>query len=171
MQLLLQGSFKQEEVKQPHRRDTQRPNIMNYLVTPEVPDHLPLATLSCLPEKSNHCGKNFSRMSSLSKHMLVVHGASRPSKILQDRYLAKLMALRWISFVICYIAFKTRISFKKHMQGVLICWHLDQKMPRAVCEGICAVSGGDQCGRTKHMSERGFTPVKSLTRLSWLCKC
>ena len=48
--------------------------------------------------------------------MLVVHGASRPSKILQVRYLAKLMARRRISFVICYIAFKTRISFKKHMK-------------------------------------------------------
>ena len=36
------------------------------------------------------CGKNFSRKSSLSKQMLVVHGASRPSKILQDGYLAKL---------------------------------------------------------------------------------
>ena len=34
-----------EEVKQPHCRDTQRPNIMNYLVTPEALDHLPLTTL------------------------------------------------------------------------------------------------------------------------------
>ena len=41
LQLLLQGSFQQEEVEQPHCRDTQIPNIMNYL----VPDHLPLATL------------------------------------------------------------------------------------------------------------------------------
>ena len=31
LQLLLQGSFQQEEVKQPHCRDTQRPNIINYL--------------------------------------------------------------------------------------------------------------------------------------------
>ena len=29
LQLLLQGSFHQKEVKQPHRRDTQRPNIRN----------------------------------------------------------------------------------------------------------------------------------------------
>ena len=116
LQLLLQGSFQQEEVKQPHWRDTQRPNIMNYLLTPDAPDHLPLATLPCLPEQCNHCGKNFSRKSRLSLHMLVVHGASRPSKILQDRYLAKLMARRWISFVICYIAFKSRISFEEHMK-------------------------------------------------------
>ena len=53
--------------------------------------------------------------SSLSKHMFVVHGASRPSKILQDRYLAELMARKRISVVICYIPFKTRISFKKHI--------------------------------------------------------
>ena len=32
LQLLSQGSFHQEEVKQPHCRDTQRLNIMNYLV-------------------------------------------------------------------------------------------------------------------------------------------
>ena len=31
LQLLLQGSFHQEEVKQPHCRDTKRPNIMNDL--------------------------------------------------------------------------------------------------------------------------------------------
>ena len=66
LQLLLQGSFHQEEIKQPHYRGTQTPNIMNYLVPPEAPDHLPLATLPCLPEQCNHCGKNFSRKSSLS---------------------------------------------------------------------------------------------------------
>ena len=48
LDLLLQGSFHQEEVKQPHLRDTQRPNLMNYVVPPEAPDHLTLATLPCL---------------------------------------------------------------------------------------------------------------------------
>ena len=48
--------------------------------------------------------------------MLVVHGASRPSTILQDRYLAKLIARRRIRFFICYTTFKTRIGFKKHMK-------------------------------------------------------
>ena len=77
LQLLLKGSVQQEEVKQPHFIDTQRPKTMNYLVTPEATNHLQLATLPCLTEQCNHCGKNFSRKSSPSKHMLVVHGARR----------------------------------------------------------------------------------------------
>ena len=59
LQLLLQGFFHQEEIKQPHYWDTQRPNIMNYLGPPEAPDHFPLATLPSFPELCNHCGKNF----------------------------------------------------------------------------------------------------------------
>ena len=89
---------------------------MNYQVPPYAPDHMPLSTLPCSPEQCNHCGKNFSRISSVSKLMLVIHGASRPSKILQDRYLAKLMTHRRISFAISYITFETRISFKEHMK-------------------------------------------------------
>ena len=89
---------------------------MNYLAPPETPDRLLLTTLSCLTEHCNHCGKNFSRKSSLSKHPLEVHGASCPSKILQDRYLTKLIAHRRTNFAICYITFKTRISFKEHME-------------------------------------------------------
>ena len=49
--------------------------------------------------------------------MLVVHGASRPSNILQDRYLAKLMARRWISCAVHYITFMTRFSFKELMKS------------------------------------------------------
>ena len=48
--------------------------------------------------------------------MLVGHGTGRPSTIWQDRYLAKLIALRRNSFVICCIVFKTRISFNKNMK-------------------------------------------------------
>ena len=51
LQLQLQCSFQQEEVEQLHCRDTQRPNIMKYLVTPEAPDHMALATLPCLQEQ------------------------------------------------------------------------------------------------------------------------
>ena len=80
LQLLLQCSLQQEEVKQSHCRETQWPNIMNYQVTQKASEHLPLTLLPCLPEQCYHCGKNFSRKSSLSKHMFVVHGASRLSK-------------------------------------------------------------------------------------------
>ena len=37
-------------------------------------------------------------------------------KIPQDRYLVKLLPHQMISFVICYITFKTRISFKEHLK-------------------------------------------------------
>ena len=89
---------------------SQLPILHLLLLTPKAPDHLPL------PEQCNHFSKKFSRKSGLSKHMLVVHKASRPLKILQDRYLAKLMARRRISFVICYIALKFRNSFNEHMK-------------------------------------------------------
>ena len=59
MHLMLQGSFHQEEVKQSNRRDTQKPNTINYLTPPESPDHMALCILPCLPEQCNHCGKNF----------------------------------------------------------------------------------------------------------------
>ena len=48
--------------------------------------------------------------------MFVVHGASHLKKVLQDRYLDKLKAHQRINFVICYITFKARISFKEHMK-------------------------------------------------------
>ena len=80
LQLLLQDYFQQEEVEQPHWRYTHIPNIMKYVVPP---------ARTGLPEQCSTCGKNFSRKSSLSKHMLVVHGAGRFKKILKDRYLVK----------------------------------------------------------------------------------
>ena len=63
LELLLQGFFHQQEVKQPHRSDTQKTQQMH-----QITWH------SCLPEQCNHCDQNFSRKSSVSKHMLVVHG-------------------------------------------------------------------------------------------------
>ncbi len=74
--------------------------------------------------------------------MLVVHGASCPSKM------AKLMACRRISLVICYIAFKTRISFKKQMKR---CVHLLEPRPEHIKGGVESefmvwmdgISGGD----------------------------
>ena len=115
-------SFRREEVKQPHCRDAQRPNIMHTLLEyfflqknflrHQITCHLPPCPAHW-PSKTT--------VARTSKLMLVVHGAGCPSKILQDRYLAKLMARRRISFAICYITFKTRISFKEHMKR---CDHL-----------------------------------------------
>ena len=51
--------LQQEEVKKQHGKDTQRPNIMNYILTPEAPDHLPLATQCCLLEQCNHLTRTF----------------------------------------------------------------------------------------------------------------
>ena len=65
LQLLLQGSFHQEEVKQLHYRDTQGPLNHEFLGPPEAPYHLPLATLPCLPEQCNHCDKNFFKKQAL----------------------------------------------------------------------------------------------------------
>ena len=56
LQLLLQGSF--HHIVEIHKDPT---NIMNYLGPSEAPDHLPPATLLCLPEQGNHCGKNFGK--------------------------------------------------------------------------------------------------------------
>ena len=52
---------------------------MTYLVPPEDQDHLrlPPATLPCLPEQCNHCGKNLSRKSRLSKHMSLKNTARK----------------------------------------------------------------------------------------------
>ena len=73
LQLLLQGSFHQEEVKQPHCRDTQKPNIINYLGSPEASDNLPRFNVS---QNSATTVARTSLKNSLSMHMLVVHGAS-----------------------------------------------------------------------------------------------
>ena len=64
--------------------------------------------------------------------MLVVHRARRPSKILQDRYVANLMARRRMSFFICYINLKTRLSFKENMKSGA---HLMEPRPAGVAGG------------------------------------
>ena len=70
------------------------------------------------------------------------------------------MGQRRISFVICYIAFKIRISFNKHMKRFA-----SQPEEGRVCEEIHVVAGWDQCGGTKHTRERGITPVMYVKRL------
>ena len=81
------------------------------------------------------------------------------------------MARRRISFVICYIAFKTRISFKKHMKRGA---HLLAPRPagiegRFVREIMLLQDGISVEGQGTR--ERGFTPVMSVTKVSSLFKC
>ena len=67
LQLLIQDSFHQEEVKQPHCRNTQKNKNHEFQGSPEAPDHLPLDTFPFLPEQCNHCGETFYNKNSLSK--------------------------------------------------------------------------------------------------------
>ena len=132
-----------------------------------APDHLPLVALPCSQEYCNHWGKNFSRKSSLSKHMLVIQRALHPSEILQGRYMAQWMARE--SIAICYTIFKKMITFKEHMKR---CVHLLAPGPVSVkggivrkymllLDGISAVWGNKAKER-----KRGFFPV----RISCLCQ-
>ena len=78
-------------------------------------------------------------------------------EILQDRYLLKLYTHQRISFVICYITFKTRISFKEHMKRGA---HLLAPGPAGV-EGrfvkeIMLLLDGISVWGTKHKREKRF---------------
>ena len=77
LHLLLQGSFHQEEVKQPHCSYTQRHKIMNLwgLLRNQITCHLP--PFPVCQNSATTVAKNFFKKNSLSKHMLVVHGTSR----------------------------------------------------------------------------------------------
>ena len=127
LQLLLQGSFLQEEVKQPLCRNAQKPNIMSYQGPPEAPVHLPLATLPCLPEQCNHCGKNLYK-NSLSKHMLIVHGASRFKKYCKTDISLSCWHTEGSSAT---SASRRGSALRSTLRGVLICWHLDLQVSRA----------------------------------------
>ena len=104
--------------------------------------------------------------------MLLVHGASCPSKRLQDRYLAKFMACRRTSFALCYIIFKTRITFKEaHKErsssaGTLTC----QGSQGWICEGIHVVDEWDRCGGEKAQNRDRVHPAMVVTRHSSLCQ-
>ena len=74
LQLLLQESVHQEEVIQPHCRDTQRPNIMNYLGARSTATRHPSPVCQ---NSATTVARTSLKKNSLSKHMLVVHGASR----------------------------------------------------------------------------------------------
>ena len=108
LQLLLQGYFHQEGVKQSHCRDTQRLNIRNCLVPTEANCHPVLfsKTVQLLLQEL------LKKVQPVQAHIGGPCEASSPSEILQDRYLA----CRRISFGICYITLKTSIRFKEHMK-------------------------------------------------------
>ena len=115
---------------------------MNYLAPPEALDHQPLATLPYLLEQCNHCGKNFSRKSSLSKDMLVVHGASGPSKILQDRYLAK--QKDQLSHLLYHLQDKDQLKGSHERTGV----------EDGFLRELILLLNGISVGGTKHKRER-----------------
>ena len=76
-----------------------------------------------------------------------------------------------IWFVICYITFKTRISFKEHMKRGT---HLLAPGPagvkdRFVREIMSLLDGWMAGGQSTR--DRGFTPEMSVTKLSSLCNC
>ena len=76
LQVMLQCSFHLEEVTQPYCRDTQRPNIMNDLglLRHQLTCHSP--PFPVCQNSANPVART-SKKTSLSKHKLVVHGASR----------------------------------------------------------------------------------------------
>ena len=81
--------------------------------------------------------------------------------------MVKLYAHRRVSFVICYITFKTRISFKEHIKRGA---HLLAPGPAGVkgrfVKEIMLLLDGISVGGTKHKREKGFTSVISVTKLS-----
>ena len=177
-------------MKQPHGRDTQRPNIMNHLVPPEAPDHMLLATLPCLPEQCNHCGKKFSRKSSMYNQMLVFHGASCFSNILTARQMPiqvdgtqKDQLRQLLHHLNAIIILSQQMNRDAHLLAPILFYILHilgslqkSKIPWTyrcwgrICEGILVVAGLGLCRGPKPKRERGFTLVMSVTRLSGLCQ-
>ena len=105
-----------KEVKEPHCKDTQDPIswIIWCLLRHHITCHLPPCPVS--QNSAITVARTSQKKSCPSKHMLMVHEASCPSKILLVRYLAKLMACRRISFAICYITLKMRISLDEPLK-------------------------------------------------------
>ena len=98
--------------------------------------------------------------------MLVVHGPGRPSKILQDRYLAKLMGRKKISFAIGYITLMMRFSFREQMDSaLLICWPLDLQV-----SGLWGVAWWDECWGWEHFPKSTLTWGVTAARTWWRTK-
>ena len=92
--------------------------------------------------------------------MLIDDGASCFKKILQDRYLVKLLAHRSISFVICYITFKTRNSLKERFKmGAHLLAPGPADVEARFVRKIMLVLDGISVGGTKHKREREGSPL------------
>ena len=102
--------------------------------------------------------------------MLVVHGGSHPSTIMQDRYVAKLMARRRISLSICYIIFKTRIGFQEHMKWSALLLRPGPGPGGFVREFMLLLNGISEGGQITREREKRFTSVMSVIRLMIPCK-
>ena len=115
LQILLQGSFHQDEVIQPHCRDTQRPKIINFwgLLRHQITCHFP--PFPVYQNSVTTVAKTSVKKQPVPKAHVGGPWIQTLKKILQDKYLVKLQAHQRISFVISYIIFKTKISFKEHM--------------------------------------------------------
>ena len=85
--------------------------------------HLPIDALPCLLAQCDH----FSRNSSLSKLMLVVHGACRPSIKMHERYLGKLIS----ALPSATLPSRQGSASSSTYKVLLICWHLDLQVSRA----------------------------------------
>ena len=138
LQLLLQGSFRREEVKQPHHRDAQRPNIMHSLLEyvlkksliarpvemslgEETASQGTRSAFSCRPALL--AGPVQTLWQELIMKVKPVEAnvggpCSPPSLQHNERHIpGKVDGMQEDQLRLCYITFKTRLSFKEHMKS------------------------------------------------------
>ena len=148
LQLLLQGSFPQEEVKQPHCRDTQRPNIMTYVVPPKAPDHLPLANLPRLPEQCNQSGKNFSKSPACPNTYWWSMEPAVPQKYYKINTWPSWWYVEGSALPSAQSLSRRGSALRCTWRGVGICWHLDLQLSRAGLWGNCCWMGSVLWGQS-----------------------
>ena len=162
LQLLLQGSFHQEEVKQPHCRDTQRPKIMNFwgLLRHQITCHSPPFPV-CQNSASTVARTYLTKTACLkiwwwSMELAVSKKYCKTDICLSCRHTEGSATL----------SSRRGSALRSSSAGNWTCRCWGQ-----FCEGNQVVAGWNQCGGTKHKRERRVTPVMSVTKLSSLCKC
>ena len=131
---------------------------MNYLVPPEAPDHLPLATLPC--------GKNFSRKSSTRWWSI--------EPAIPWKYFKTDTCPSWWhaeGSALPSVISRQGSALRSTSRGVLICLHLDLQVLRTGLWGnSCCCWIGSVWG-TKHKREgKRVHPVNSVTRLQRFCQ-